>query len=288
MTAQLNVDLLNDALTRKAESQNLSDRQVAKAVGVSASTVVRIRQNKQIGTGCLIAVLQWLGSPLEDFLTDPDTGLSVTAAANKDTALRNQISEFLRATADPRNGKSLESAIFEILDIALDHHEDVNSSIIDLPQMTVKRGLIDYSGIGWCAPSHTIRDPLAPTGRWDEDDNENDGVMVPAAVRKIAEIMGIEPSLLADTDNNPIWELITAEGAVSIRKWGKANHQAVATLILHEYIRRAQHAGEITTEEAEHRISTWRVWTSTSWGWQNVPQDGSGTFTLTTPESEQG
>lgn len=69
MTEELRVDVrsLHAALDRTRESRGLSWRQLAKEIGVSASTISRMANNLKPDVTAFAAMTTWLRMPAEDF-----------------------------------------------------------------------------------------------------------------------------------------------------------------------------------------------------------------------------
>lgn len=77
MGDELTVDvrLLHSALDKARESQGLSWRQLAKEIGVSASTISRMANNLKPDVTAFAAMTTWLKMPAESFYVGvPDAG----------------------------------------------------------------------------------------------------------------------------------------------------------------------------------------------------------------------
>ena len=58
------------ALDRKRQEQGLTWQQVGKAIGVSPSTLTRTRDGSRLEVDGMLAMVAWLGRPVEDFVRD--------------------------------------------------------------------------------------------------------------------------------------------------------------------------------------------------------------------------
>ena len=63
----MNVRILHSALDKARESQGLSWRQLAKEIGVSASTISRMANDMKPDLTAFAAMTTWLKMPAEDF-----------------------------------------------------------------------------------------------------------------------------------------------------------------------------------------------------------------------------
>jgi transcriptional regulator with XRE-family HTH domain len=66
----IDVDAVIAALDSERRAKNLSWRQVAKAAGVSPSTLTRMQQGKSPDVNTFTALSQWLNIPAEKFHTE--------------------------------------------------------------------------------------------------------------------------------------------------------------------------------------------------------------------------
>ena len=66
----IDVDAVIAALDSERRAKNLSWRQVAKAAGVSPSTLTRMQQGKSPDVNTFTALSQWLNIPAEKFYTE--------------------------------------------------------------------------------------------------------------------------------------------------------------------------------------------------------------------------
>jgi transcriptional regulator with XRE-family HTH domain len=88
----IDVDAVIAALDSERRAKNLSWRQVAKAAGVSASTLTRMQQGKSPDVNTFTALSRWLNIPAENFYSyrvhstrTPDDPMAVVS-----TLLRGQ------------------------------------------------------------------------------------------------------------------------------------------------------------------------------------------------------
>ena len=104
----VNVRILHAALDKARESQGLSWRQLAKDIGVSASTISRMANNLKPDVTAFVAMTTWLKLPAEDFYvrSTSDTG-------TQEPDLVAQLVPLLRARKDlkPQDVKYLEEVI---------------------------------------------------------------------------------------------------------------------------------------------------------------------------------
>jgi len=61
---------LYQALDEKRESRDLSWREVAAEIGVSVSTITRTRTGGRMEVDGMLAMVAWLGVPVETFVRD--------------------------------------------------------------------------------------------------------------------------------------------------------------------------------------------------------------------------
>lgn len=66
-THRLDTDALHLAIYARMHAEKLTARQVAERVGVSASTLTRIKQGQRPDADGLVSLLVWLGRGVEDF-----------------------------------------------------------------------------------------------------------------------------------------------------------------------------------------------------------------------------
>ena len=97
MSEELRVDVrsLHSALDKARESQGLSWRQLAKEVGVSASTISRMANDLKPDVTAFAAMTHWLKMPAEDFYVG---GSANTGSEQPD--LVAQLVPLLRARKD--------------------------------------------------------------------------------------------------------------------------------------------------------------------------------------------
>ena len=111
MTKQVvDVEALYAALDTKRKTMDLSWRQLATEVGVSASTLTRMAQGSSPDVQGFAKLLQWLGEPAENFFEPISKG---SASSKKPEGLMVVVSRHLRATKElkPESAKALESII---------------------------------------------------------------------------------------------------------------------------------------------------------------------------------
>lgn len=58
------------ALDRQRQEQGLTWQQLARVVGVSPSTLTRTRDGGRLEVDGMLAMVGWLGRPVEDFVRD--------------------------------------------------------------------------------------------------------------------------------------------------------------------------------------------------------------------------
>lgn len=61
---------LHDALDKQRRDRHMSWAELAKEIGVSASTVRRTREGGQMEVDGMLAMVGWLGRPVEDFVRE--------------------------------------------------------------------------------------------------------------------------------------------------------------------------------------------------------------------------
>jgi len=61
---------LYQALDEKRESRDLSWREVAAEIGVSGSTITRTRNGGRMEVDGMLAMVTWLGVPIESFVCE--------------------------------------------------------------------------------------------------------------------------------------------------------------------------------------------------------------------------
>ncbi len=60
--------LLFAALDQQRQAQGLSWQELGRAIGVSASTITRLRNGGRLEVDGMLAMVGWLGRPVEDFV----------------------------------------------------------------------------------------------------------------------------------------------------------------------------------------------------------------------------
>jgi transcriptional regulator with XRE-family HTH domain len=88
----IDVDAMIAALDSERRAKNLSWRQIAKATGVSPSTLTRMQQGKSPDVNTFTALSRWLNIPAEKFYTDKSRTIHTTEdpMAVVSTLLRGQ------------------------------------------------------------------------------------------------------------------------------------------------------------------------------------------------------
>jgi transcriptional regulator with XRE-family HTH domain len=88
----IDVDAMIAALDSERRANNLSWRQIAKAAGVSPSTLTRMQQGKSPDVNTFTALSRWLNIPAEKFYTDKSRTIHATEdpMAVVSTLLRGQ------------------------------------------------------------------------------------------------------------------------------------------------------------------------------------------------------
>jgi transcriptional regulator with XRE-family HTH domain len=104
----VNVEGLYEALDVKRRAERLSWRDVATAIGVSASTLTRMAQGASPDVEGFGKMVRWLGVSADDFIARPKT-----RTPKKQEELLVVVSRHLRASKelDPRSTKALEGII---------------------------------------------------------------------------------------------------------------------------------------------------------------------------------
>lgn len=104
----VNVRILHAALDKAREAQGLSWRQLAKEIGVSASTISRMANNLKPDVSAFAAMTTWLKLPAEDFYIR-----SGSASDIQEPDLVAQLVPLLRARKDlkPQDIDYLEEVI---------------------------------------------------------------------------------------------------------------------------------------------------------------------------------
>lgn len=104
----VDVEALYEALDLKRRGAELSWRDVAKAVGVSASTLTRMAQGASPDVEGFGKMVRWLGVPADDFISRPKD-----KSMKKADDLLVVVSRHLRASKelDAKSAKALESII---------------------------------------------------------------------------------------------------------------------------------------------------------------------------------
>jgi transcriptional regulator with XRE-family HTH domain len=107
----VDVEALYEALDVKRRAQSLSWRDVATAIGVSASTLTRMAQGASPDVEGFGKMVQWLGVSADDFIARPRARPGKTQDEPDDLLV--VVSRHLRASKalDPKSAKALEGII---------------------------------------------------------------------------------------------------------------------------------------------------------------------------------
>jgi transcriptional regulator with XRE-family HTH domain len=96
MSGRIDTELLRSALDAQRKARGLSWRQVALEAKVSPSLLSRIGNGQRPDLDGFIALVQWLGSPAEDFMTRPEA----STTENPQSTVEAQVAALLRAQKD--------------------------------------------------------------------------------------------------------------------------------------------------------------------------------------------
>lgn len=144
----ISVEGLLSILDRKRQMENLSWRQVAQTLGVSPSTITRMRQGKSPDANSFATFVVWTGLPIHSFVTSEDG--SAIVCGNPDPMVA--ISALLRSSDPPM----MPDAICDL------------EAIIQAALRMAKRGDIpEGSGNGHANFSEGIQAATAITGSAD-------------------------------------------------------------------------------------------------------------------------
>lgn len=104
----VDVEGLYGALDVKRRAENLSWREVAAAIGVSASTLTRMAQGASPDVEGFGKMVRWIGVSADEFIARPKA-----RAPKKQDELLVVVSRHLRASKelDPKSAKALEGII---------------------------------------------------------------------------------------------------------------------------------------------------------------------------------
>jgi transcriptional regulator with XRE-family HTH domain len=104
----VDVEALYAALDAKRRTEEISWRDVASAVGVSASTLTRMAQGASPDVEGFGKMVRWLGTSADEFIARPQT-----RGVKKSEDLLVVVSRHLRASKelDPQSAKALENII---------------------------------------------------------------------------------------------------------------------------------------------------------------------------------
>ncbi len=111
MSGQVDLEALYDALDTLRQARDLTWREAAKQIGVSASTLTRLGQGASPDVEGFAKMVNWLGMSANDFFRTSDTNSRQTKP-QKDELLA-VVSRHLRASKelDARSAKALENII---------------------------------------------------------------------------------------------------------------------------------------------------------------------------------
>src|SRR5262245_11294577 len=90
---KVDVQALYAALSAKRQAEQMSWRQLAQKIGISASTMTRLAQGQRPDVDAFATLIRWLGLPAEQFITPSDTGVD-------EPDILIQIVPLLRARSD--------------------------------------------------------------------------------------------------------------------------------------------------------------------------------------------
>jgi transcriptional regulator with XRE-family HTH domain len=96
MSGRIDTARLREALDGQRRARNLSWRQVAGEANVSPSLLSRMSNGHRPDLDGFIALVQWLGSPAEDFMVQPGDPIQ----DHSQPALEAQMGPLLRARSD--------------------------------------------------------------------------------------------------------------------------------------------------------------------------------------------
>ncbi|ASR33828.1 transcriptional regulator [Prauserella marina] len=99
MEGRMDARRLYDALDAQRKSRGLSWRQLADESGVSPSLLSRMGNGHRPDLDGFIALVQWLGTPAENFMVWPPASAE-GASEREEPALETQLALLLRARED--------------------------------------------------------------------------------------------------------------------------------------------------------------------------------------------
>ncbi|MBB3049438.1 transcriptional regulator with XRE-family HTH domain [Prauserella isguenensis] len=101
MSGRMDLRRLHDALDAQRRARDLSWRQLAEEAGVSPSLLSRMGNGQRPDLDGFIALVQWLGTPAEEFMSRPDEDHADGSADGGPTPeLETQLAMLLRARDD--------------------------------------------------------------------------------------------------------------------------------------------------------------------------------------------
>ncbi|MEU6641289.1 helix-turn-helix domain-containing protein [Saccharomonospora sp. NPDC046836] len=123
MTGRMDAQRLYDALDAQRKARGMSWRQLADESGVSPSLLSRMGNRQRPDLDGFIALVQWLGTPAEDFMIWPDE----QPRTRRVPALETQVALLLRAREDLSEAD--KEYLLDIIGatmrrIKVDHRED--------------------------------------------------------------------------------------------------------------------------------------------------------------------
>lgn len=108
---RVDVTALHGALDRARASKDLSWRELARLIGVGASTMSRLAQGQNPDVNAFARIVRWLNVPAEAFIVED--GRPVNAPSDEEPELVAQLAPLLRARKDleERDVRLLEDLI---------------------------------------------------------------------------------------------------------------------------------------------------------------------------------
>ncbi|GAA1213926.1 helix-turn-helix domain-containing protein [Prauserella alba] len=101
MSGRMDLSRLHDALDAQRRARDLSWRQLAEEAGVSPSLLSRMGNGQRPDLDGFIALVQWLGTPAEEFMSHSgDDQAAATPAHGPTPELETQLAMLLRARDD--------------------------------------------------------------------------------------------------------------------------------------------------------------------------------------------
>ncbi|MBB3662484.1 transcriptional regulator with XRE-family HTH domain [Prauserella sediminis] len=100
MSGRMDLPRLHDALDAQRRARDLSWRQLAEEAGVSPSLLSRMGNGQRPDLDGFIALVQWLGTPAEEFMSHPGDDRATPPAHGPTPELETQLAMLLRARDD--------------------------------------------------------------------------------------------------------------------------------------------------------------------------------------------